>query len=115
MYPSEIEAVLPGHPDVADVAVDGVADPDRGQRPIAVVQPGECVVPGPELAMTLESYCREYVAGCGVPRIFGFDDKPPGGPAGKLLRRIMREAYRDPIAGLASVAALMSPREASHA
>jgi hypothetical protein len=88
MYSAEIEAVLPGHPDVADVAVDGVADPDRGQRP---------------------------KAGCGIPRIFGFDDKPPGGPDGKLLRRIMREAYRDPIAGLASVAALMSPREASHA
>ena len=37
MYPSEVESVIAGHPDVADVAVTGVAHPTWGEVGAAFV------------------------------------------------------------------------------
>jgi acyl-CoA synthetase (AMP-forming)/AMP-acid ligase II len=39
IYPADIEAVMRGHPDVADVAVIGVRSAEWGETPIAVVVP----------------------------------------------------------------------------
>ena len=52
--PGELEALLRGHPAVAQVAVVGVADPILGERVCA------CVVPAPGAAPTLEAL-REHL------------------------------------------------------
>jgi long-chain acyl-CoA synthetase len=41
IYPSDLEAVLRGHPGVADVAVVGVPSPEWGESPVAWVVPAD--------------------------------------------------------------------------
>ncbi len=66
VYPEEVEAVLKGHPAVADAVVVGAADDRFGQRVVAIIEP----VPGvvvPDLA-ALQEHCRAHLAGYKVPR-----------------------------------------------
>ena len=66
VYPEEVEAVLKGHPAVADAVVVGAPDPQFGQRVVAIVEPvrGICA---PDLA-GLQQHCRAHLAGYKVPR-----------------------------------------------
>jgi fatty-acyl-CoA synthase len=91
IYPAEIEDALVMHPDVADVAVIGVPDPEMGQSARAVVQPAPGVEGTPELADELVRHCRTRLAGFKVPRSVVFTAELPRLPSGKLLRRRVRE------------------------
>jgi long-chain acyl-CoA synthetase len=93
IYPAEIEAVLIDHPAVADVAVIGVADADRGQRVVAVVQPATGIEPSPELAVELTEFARATLAGYKIPRTIEFRTELPRTPMGKLARYKLRESY----------------------
>lgn len=66
VYPEEVEAVLKGHPSVADAVVVGAPDPKFGQRVVAIVAtvPGAAV---PDLA-SIQDHCRTHLAGYKVPR-----------------------------------------------
>jgi long-chain acyl-CoA synthetase len=65
VFPSEVEALLARHPDVAGAAVVPMPDPGRGQVPLAFVQP----LPGAELDEAgLTAWARENMAGYKVPR-----------------------------------------------
>ena len=46
VYPAEVEAVLAGHPAVADVAVIGIPDEKWGETVHAVVVAGRALPPG---------------------------------------------------------------------
>ena len=90
VYPAEIEGVLEAHPDVAEVAVVGVADVEWGERVRAFVarRPGA----SPEVDEgALKAWCRERLAGPKVPRDFVFVDALPRNPTGKVLKRELRE------------------------
>jgi acyl-CoA synthetase (AMP-forming)/AMP-acid ligase II len=93
IYPREVEDVLAQHPDVADVAVVAVPDPDLGHAVRAVVQSAPGVTPGPELAERLIAYSRARLAGHKCPRAVDFDPELPRLPTGKLLRRRVRDRY----------------------
>jgi acyl-coenzyme A synthetase/AMP-(fatty) acid ligase len=93
IYPQEIEDVLVLHPDVADVAVFGIPDPEMGEEVKAVVQPAPGVVPGPELEAEIIAFCRANLSHYKCPRTVDFTDVLPRGENGKLYKKALREAY----------------------
>jgi O-succinylbenzoic acid--CoA ligase len=84
VWPEEVERMLARHPDVADVAVTGRADPEWGQRVIAVVVPRDPAEP-PTLA-ELRSWCREGLARFRAPRELILTDRIERTPSGKVRR-----------------------------
>jgi fatty-acyl-CoA synthase len=87
VYPAEVEAALEAHPDVAEVAVVGVDDPEWGERVRAfVVRRTGSQVDEAELKL----WCRERLAGPKVPRDYVFLELLPRNPTGKVLKRELR-------------------------
>jgi acyl-CoA synthetase (AMP-forming)/AMP-acid ligase II len=93
IYPQEAENVLVMHPEVADVAVFGVPNPDFGEEVKAVVQPADWDRAGDRLAKELLAYCREHLAAYKCPRSVDFERELPRDPNGKLYKRRLRERY----------------------
>jgi len=90
IYPAEIEDALHRHPDIQDVAVFGVPDPEWGERVHAAVQSR----PGARLtAEGVIAFARGHLAGYKVPREVTFHGDFPRDAAGKLLKRVLREPY----------------------
>ncbi|MEM7411823.1 MAG: long-chain-fatty-acid--CoA ligase [Myxococcota bacterium] len=90
VYPAEIENVLMGHPDVADVAVIGVPSERWGETVKAIV------VDTPETAASEEaliSYCRERLAHYKCPTSIDRLAALPRNPSGKILKTELREPY----------------------
>src|SRR5215218_7284456 len=85
--PAELEALLIGHPDVADAAVIPIADESGGEAPKA------CVVPaGEELDCdALMAWVAEHVAPYKRIRAVEIVDEIPRSPSGKILRRLLRD------------------------
>jgi len=86
--PAEVEAVLCGHPAVAEAAVHGARDAEWGQRVVAtvVLRAGETAT-----EEDLRGYCRVRLAGYKVPRVVRFAPELPKTVSGKLLRRSLEE------------------------
>lgn len=95
IYPAEVDAVLLGHPAVADVATIGVPDDEWGESVLAVVEPADGVAPSPELEAELLAYCRERLAAFKCPRAIDFVTDFPRQDNGKVAKTKLRAAYRD--------------------
>jgi acyl-CoA synthetase (AMP-forming)/AMP-acid ligase II len=93
IYPQEAENLLTMHPDVADVAVFGVPDPDMGEQVKAVVQPADWSKAGAALEAELIAYCRTHLAGLKCPRSIDFERSLPRDPTGKMLKKQLRDKY----------------------
>jgi acyl-CoA synthetase (AMP-forming)/AMP-acid ligase II len=88
IYPREVEEVLMRHESVAETAVVGVPDPEWGEKLAAVIVLG----PGRTAAQDeLIAHCRRYLGGYKVPRHFSFVGELPRNPAGKIMKRTIRE------------------------
>ncbi|MBX3271589.1 MAG: AMP-binding protein [Sandaracinaceae bacterium] len=86
VYPREVEEVLHAHPQVAEVAVVGVEDPEWGERVRACVVPRDPAIDPAELIR----WARERLAGPKVPREVRLLDALPKNPTGKVLKRELR-------------------------
>jgi bile acid-coenzyme A ligase len=97
VFPAEVEAALLEHPEVFDVAVVGLPDPEWGQRIHAIVQPTDAEhAPSAE---SLRAHCRERLAGYKVPKEFECVAELPRSDAGKLNRSALAEARREDRSG----------------
>jgi O-succinylbenzoic acid--CoA ligase len=88
--PSEVEAVLARHPDIADACVVGVPDDEWGEIVMAFVVPRDGA-PAPSLE-ELRAFGRETLSGAKLPRATRAVDAIPRTGSGKPLRRLLRDA-----------------------
>ena len=87
-YPAEIEKLMYGGCDFAQVAVIGVPDERMGEVGMAFV------VPAPSKDVTTESvisWCRENMANYKVPRSVEIVDALPTNASGKVMKFVLRE------------------------
>src|SRR5262249_6201281 len=89
--PFEVESALLEHPAVAESAVVGKPDADRGQivKAFVVLQPG--YEPNNELAGALQEHCRAVTAPYKYPREIEFVDELPKTRSGKIRRVELRQ------------------------
>ena len=85
--PTEVEAVLAGHPGVADVCVAGAADPVWGERVVAHVVPTDPAAP-PGLE-DLRAFAGERLSAAKLPRQVVIASEIPRTAGGKPLRRLL--------------------------
>jgi acyl-coenzyme A synthetase/AMP-(fatty) acid ligase len=90
IYPAEVEAAIDGVEGVADVAVVGGPDDDRGEQVVAfvVAAPG---IARDELVGAVETVARERLAAYKRPRQVVVCESVPRDPTGKLLRKRLRD------------------------
>ncbi len=87
VYPAEVEKVMSAHPDIREVAVLGVEDPQWGEVGRAFV------VKSPEAPLTEEDltrFCRAQLAAFKVPKRFDFVESLPKGDSGKVLKKELK-------------------------
>ena len=94
IYPQEIENFMVSHPAIMDVAVFGAPDEEMGERVVAVVQPIDWAAATPELANDIIAYVRAGLSHVKAPRSVDFMRELPRTATGKLMKRILRDEYR---------------------
>ena len=88
VFPEEVETILIKHPAVAQAAVIGVPDAQKGEvvKAFIVTKPGAALE-----ADALIAWCRENMAPYKAPRLVSFIAALPTTGAGKVLRRLLKD------------------------
>jgi acyl-CoA synthetase (AMP-forming)/AMP-acid ligase II len=90
VYPSQVEQVIWSHPAVQDCAVIGVPDAQWGEAVKAVVElnPGQSVT-----AEEIIALCKSRLGSVMAPKTVDFVASLPRSPAGKVLKKDLRQQY----------------------
>ena len=91
--PAEIEGAILVHPDVAECAVVGLPDPERGHAVTAFVTLVAGAEPSPELTKELQARVRAKVGAHAYPRRVEFVVALPKTSLGKIDRRTLRRQH----------------------
>jgi len=88
VYPKEVEEILLTHPEISEVAILGVPDPQWGEVGLAV-----CVAPGatPPQPDVLTDFLKDRVARYKMPARYLFIDEMPTSAYGKITKKLVRE------------------------
>lgn len=88
VYPTEVENVIYQHPSVAEAAVFGVPDTEKGEivRANIVLKSGHSLTEKQAIA-----FCAERMAIYKIPKTIKFVDSIPKNPTGKVLKRVLRD------------------------
>lgn len=87
VYPREVEEVLYSHPEIVEVAVLGVPDPNLGEAVKSYV-----VSKNPELTEEeVLQFCSEHLAKYKIPSSVEFLEELPKNTTGKILRRALKQ------------------------
>ncbi|MGB9302976.1 MAG: long-chain fatty acid--CoA ligase [Mycobacterium sp.] len=89
IYPAEIESVIIGIPGVSEVAVIGLADEKWGEIACAIVVADQGQVSEPQIV----EFCGTRLARYKLPKKVIFTGAIPRNPAGKILKRVLRDQY----------------------
>jgi acyl-CoA synthetase (AMP-forming)/AMP-acid ligase II len=94
--PEEVEQVLHSHHAIEEAAIIGVPDIDWGERVRAVVvlKEGQTADDG-----EIIEYCRQRLSSFKKPESVVFVSELPRNPMGKVLKRLLREQYAEPMEG----------------
>ena len=93
VYPAEVESALIMHPKVQDVGVIGIPDPEWGKRVCAVIELVPGVDPTDELRLELAAWAKVNISTHMRPKQWEFLHEFPRTPAGKLIRRALRDMF----------------------
>src|SRR5690606_28190102 len=87
----ELESALVSHPQVAEAAVVGEEDEEKGQGIAAFVTLHQGVKPSPALAEELKAHVSRAIGPIARPDVVRFADVLPKTRAGKIMRRLLRD------------------------
>jgi long-chain acyl-CoA synthetase len=90
VYPREVEEILYTHPAIKEVAVIGIPDPYWVEKVHAAVTVKEGAR---ATAQELIDFCKQRLARYKAPKSVEFVESLPKNPAGKILKRELREKY----------------------
>lgn len=85
--PKEVEAVLHGHPGIAEAVVVGVADPVLGQSVSALVVRSDATLSERDIIRHCAAHLEDFM----IPRSIEFRDELPKTETGKVSRRLAAE------------------------
>jgi acetyl-CoA synthetase len=100
--PAEVEDALVTHPDVAEAAVIGSPDPQRGTIVKAYVRLRQGVAPSASLVRDLQDCVKHNLAAYKYPRAIEFVDEFPLTSSGKIRRAELRRRDLEGIAARAA-------------
>ena len=90
IFAADLEAVLRGHPDVADVAVIAIPSRDWGETPLGFVVPRDGSAPDPE---ALRQWANERLGKIQRLSAIELREDLPRSEIGKVLKRELRAPY----------------------
>jgi bile acid-coenzyme A ligase len=90
VFPAEVETALIDHPQIADVVVVGLKDPEWGRRVHAIVAPADGVEP--PTAADVIAYAKSRLAAYKVPKTVELVEAIPRSEATKVNRGALIEA-----------------------
>ena len=90
VFPAEVEKALIDHPQIADVVVIGLKDPEWGRRVHAIIEPADAASPPSD--QTVIAYAKSRLAAYKVPKSIELVESIPRSEATKVNRGRLVEA-----------------------